>query len=78
MYCVIWTLKNVCSIIWYNSPKVSVLFYINLTKSVVRSSVSLQVSVLFDKNTDKKCAILSCINPLKMSELFHMNCKIIQ
>ena len=61
-----------------NSPKISVLFYVNSEKkSVLFGSVPLKVLVLFDMNSDKRFLILFCIRSLQMSELFHMNSKII-
>ena len=62
-----------------NSPKMSVLFYMNSGKKcVLLSCVSLKVSVLIDINSDKKCVVLFYIISQKVSELFHMNFKIIQ
>ena len=61
-----------------NSPKISVLFYMNSEKkSVLFGSVPLKVLVLFDMNSDKRFVILFCTRSLQMSELFHMNSKII-
>ena len=61
-----------------NSPKISVLFYMNSEKkSVLFGSFPLKVLVLFDMNSDKRFVILFCIRSLQMSELFQMNSKII-
>ena len=61
-----------------NSPKVSVLFYMNSDKKcVLFGSISVEVSVLFDMNSFKKCVVLFCTNSVMVSELFHMNSKII-
>ena len=61
-----------------NSPKISVLFYVNSEKkSVLFGSFPLKVLVLFDMNSDKRFVILFCIRSLQMSELFQMNPKII-
>ena len=62
-----------------NFPKISILYYMNSDKKcVLFGSVPLKVSVLFDMNSDKRFVILFCIRSLKMSELFHMNSKIIE
>ena len=47
-------------------------------KCVLFGSVPLKDSVLFDMNSDKRFVILFCIRSLKMSELFHLNSKIIE
>ena len=55
------------------------LFYMNSDKKyVLFGSISRKVSVLFDLNSGKKCVVLFCINSQKVSELFHINFKIIQ
>ena len=41
-------------------------------------SNSPNMSELFDMSSDQKCVVLFCINSLKVSELFPMNCKINQ
>ena len=57
----------------------SLSLYVNSDKKcVLFGSISLKVSVLFDMNSDKRCVVLFCINSPKVSELFHMNSKIIQ
>ena len=46
-------------------------------KCVLFGSISVEVSVLFDMNSFKKCVVLFCTNSVMVSELFHMNSKII-
>ena len=56
----------------------SVSFYMNPDKKGLVWSVSLKLSALLDMYCDKKYVVLLSINSLKVSELFHMNSKIIQ
>ena len=56
----------------------SVSFYMNPDKKCLMWSVSLKLSALLDMYCDKKYVVLLSINSLKVSELFHMNSKIIQ
>ena len=80
MYCV--NSKKMCvALFGSNSPKMSVLFYMNSDKKCLMflcGITSLKVSMLFCMNSDKKCVVLFCINSLTVSKLFHMKSKIIQ
>ena len=53
-------------------------FISTLTEGVLCDSISLEVLVLFDMNSDKRCVALFSINSLKVSGIFYMNSKIIK
>ena len=61
-----------------NSPKMSVLFRMSSDKKcVLFGSVPLKISIFFDMNSGKRFVVLFCIYSQIVSEVFHMNSKVI-
>ena len=89
---IVWHICRKSLIFASNSLEITVSFDKNLQKSIILQCclvVTLEVSILFDMNSEKLCvvllgsnspkmSVLICINSLKVSELCHLNAKISQ